>query len=48
VKDLFKQYHQPDLMTVYQTGSPLVRKIGFVFGCKHLTGDTALIQAHQR
>ncbi len=48
VLDLFKEYHQPDLMAVYQTGGPQVRSIDFGLGYKHLTGDTALMLARKR
>jgi hypothetical protein len=48
VLDLFKEYYQADLMSVYQTGGPQVRSIGFGLGYKHLTGDTALILARKR
>jgi hypothetical protein len=48
VLDLFKEYYQADLMTVYQTGGPQVRGIDFGLGYKHLTGDTALILARKR
>ena len=48
VLDLFKEYYQSDLMTVYQTGGPQVREIDFGLGYKHLTGDTALMLARKR
>lgn len=48
VLDLFKEYHQPDLLAVYQRGGPQVRRIDFGLGYKHLTGDTALILARKR
>jgi len=48
VLDLFKEFYQADLATVYQTGGPQVRSIDFGLGYKHLTGDTALILARKR
>ncbi len=48
VLDLFKEYYQADLMSVYQGGGPQVREIDFGLGYKHLTGDTALILARKR
>lgn len=48
VLDLFKEYYQADLMSVYQSGGPQVRSIDFGLGYKHLTGDTALILARKR
>ena len=48
VLDLFQEYYQGDLMSVYQTGGPQVRNIDFGVGYKHLTGDTALMLARKR
>lgn len=48
VLDLFQEYYQTDLMTVYQTGGPQVRAIDFGLGYKHLTGDSALMLARKR
>ena len=48
VLDIFREYYQSDLMTVYQTSGPQVRAIDFGLGYKHLTGDTALILAQRR
>ncbi len=48
VLDIFKEYYQSDLMSVYQTGGPQVRSIDFGLGYKHLTGESALILARKQ
>lgn len=45
--DLFKEYYQADLMSVYQSGGPQVRAIDFGLGYKHLTGDLILARKRQ-
>lgn len=48
VLDIFKEYWQPDLAEVYQTGAGDVRPIDFGLGYKFEAGTSALILARRR